>query len=120
LITEDSGKVDGAIVNIGNPDHEYSIRELAQALVDAFEAHPLRSKYPPFAGYREIEAGAYYGKGYQDVQHRRPAIDNARRLVGWTPKVAFETSIERTLDWFLRDHERTLVQETSDDMVAHS
>lgn len=108
LIADDSGRVDGGIVNIGNPEHEYSIRELAETLVEKFDAHELRGNYPPFAGYREIESGAYYGKGYQDVQHRRPSIENARRLVGWTPKVGFEDSIERTLDWFLRDHEGRL------------
>ena len=108
LIADNSGRVDGGIVNIGNPEHEYSIKELAQTLVAKFEAHPLRENYPPFAGYREIESSAYYGKGYQDVQHRRPSIENAKRLVGWTPAVGFEASIERTLDWFLRDHEGRL------------
>ena len=108
LIADDSGRVDGGIVNIGNPEHEYSIKELAETLVAKFEAHPLRGNYPPFAGYREIESSAYYGKGYQDVQHRRPSIENAKRLVGWTPAVGFEASIERTLDWFLRDHEGQL------------
>jgi UDP-4-amino-4-deoxy-L-arabinose formyltransferase/UDP-glucuronic acid dehydrogenase (UDP-4-keto-hexauronic acid decarboxylating) len=112
LIADDSGRVDGGIVNIGNPEHEYSIRELAETLVEKFEAHPLRNNYPPFAGYREIESLAYYGKGYQDVQHRRPSIENAKRLVDWTPKVGFEASIERTLDWFLRDHEGQLASAT--------
>ncbi|MCH2136093.1 MAG: bifunctional UDP-4-amino-4-deoxy-L-arabinose formyltransferase/UDP-glucuronic acid oxidase ArnA [Phycisphaerales bacterium] len=110
LIADDSGRVDGGIVNVGNPEHEYSIRELAETLVAKFDAHELRGNYPPFAGYRVIESGAYYGKGYQDVQHRRPSIENAKRLVGWTPKVGFEESIERTLDWFLRDHEGKLAQ----------
>jgi len=50
-----------------------------------------------------VESGAYYGKGYEDVQHRRPSIRNARRLVDWRPEVTMERSVERTLDFFLRD-----------------
>jgi UDP-4-amino-4-deoxy-L-arabinose formyltransferase / UDP-glucuronic acid dehydrogenase (UDP-4-keto-hexauronic acid decarboxylating) len=94
---------DGQIVNIGNPDNEYSIRELAEILLKNFESHPLRASFPPFAGFQPIDSGTYYGPGYQDVQHRRPSIRNARRLVGWTPRVPFDRSVEETLDFFLRD-----------------
>ncbi|SQC58293.1 Polymyxin resistance protein ArnA_DH [Klebsiella pneumoniae] len=32
-----------------------------------------------FAGFREVESSDYYGKGYQDVEHRKPSIRNAKR-----------------------------------------
>jgi UDP-4-amino-4-deoxy-L-arabinose formyltransferase/UDP-glucuronic acid dehydrogenase (UDP-4-keto-hexauronic acid decarboxylating) len=89
-------------VNIGNPDNEASIRELAEMLVRLFDEHPLRSKFPPFVGLRQIESRAYYGKGYQDVKHRRPSIKNAKKLVGWKPVVPQEDSVRETLDYFLR------------------
>ncbi len=102
-IIENKGDLcDGKIINIGNPDNEASIKELAEMLVGKFEKHPLRPKFPPFAGYREVESGSYYGVGYQDVQHRRPSIRNARRLLGWSPMVGLEQSVEQTLDFFLR------------------
>ena len=72
-------------------------------MVGKFEGHPLRSQFPPFAGYHEVESGTYYGEGYQDVQHRRPSIRNARRFVKWVPKINLEQSVERTLDFFLRE-----------------
>ena len=81
---------------------EASIKELAGMLVAIFERHPLRSKFPPFAGFRVIESSSYYGKGYQDVQYRKPSIRNAKKLLGWTPTVDLENSVERTLDFFLR------------------
>ncbi len=67
-------------------------------------AHPLRDRFPPFAGIHEIESGRYYGSGYQDVTHRRPSIANARNALGWKPVIALEDSVERTLDFFLRDY----------------
>ncbi len=104
IIRNEGERCDGQILNIGNPVNEHSIRELAEMLVAAFDAHPMRSQFPPFAGYRVIESRRYYGKGYEDVQHRRPSIRNARRLVNWTPIIPTHTSVERTLDWFLRQY----------------
>ena len=72
-------------------------------LVAKFEKHPLRSNFPPFAGFRETESSSYYGKGYQDVEHRKPSIRNAQRLLKWTPAVELEQSVEETLDFFLRE-----------------
>lgn len=97
---------DGQIINIGNPDNEASIKALAEQLLESFERHPLRSQFPPFAGFREVESSSYYGKGYQDVEHRKPAIRNARRLLGWTPTVTMDVTIDNTLDFFLRTVEQ--------------
>jgi UDP-4-amino-4-deoxy-L-arabinose formyltransferase / UDP-glucuronic acid dehydrogenase (UDP-4-keto-hexauronic acid decarboxylating) len=102
IIENRGNRCDGKILNVGNPDNEASIRELAEMLVARFEAHSLRGNFPPFAGYREIESGRYYGKGYEDVQHRRPSIRNAQRYVGWRPTIPTEDSVARTLDWFLQ------------------
>ncbi|MCF8145788.1 MAG: bifunctional UDP-4-amino-4-deoxy-L-arabinose formyltransferase/UDP-glucuronic acid oxidase ArnA [Deltaproteobacteria bacterium] len=103
-IIENKGEVcDGRIINIGNPDNEASIRELAELLVRKFKEHPLHSRFPPFAGFREVESRAYYGQGYQDMAHRKPSIRNAGRLLNWTPVVELEKSVEDTLDFFLRE-----------------
>ncbi|MBL7225857.1 MAG: bifunctional UDP-4-amino-4-deoxy-L-arabinose formyltransferase/UDP-glucuronic acid oxidase ArnA [Desulfobacteraceae bacterium] len=103
-IIENKGSVcDGRIINIGNPENEASIRDLAELLVSKFNEHPLHSKFPPFAGFREVESRTYYGEGYQDMDHRKPSIQNARRLLNWTPAVELEQSVEETLDFFLRE-----------------
>jgi UDP-4-amino-4-deoxy-L-arabinose formyltransferase / UDP-glucuronic acid dehydrogenase (UDP-4-keto-hexauronic acid decarboxylating) len=103
-IIEDKNRAcDGQIINIGNPDNEISIRELGEMLVRQFERHPLRAKFPPFAGFRQVESSSYYGAGYQDVQHRRPSIRKARRLLEWSPRCPLEESVDRTLDFFLRE-----------------
>jgi len=103
IIENNGGVCDGRIINIGNPDNEASIRELAELLVNRFKAHPLHTRFPPFAGFREVESKAYYGEGYQDMAHRKPSIRNARHLLNWNPLVELETSVEDTLDFFLRE-----------------
>lgn len=102
IIENKNGNCDGQIINIGNPENEASIKQLAEMLLESFERHPLRSQFPPFAGFREIESSAYYGKGYQDVEHRKPSIRNAQRLLDWTPTVEMDKTIDETLDFFLK------------------
>jgi UDP-4-amino-4-deoxy-L-arabinose formyltransferase/UDP-glucuronic acid dehydrogenase (UDP-4-keto-hexauronic acid decarboxylating) len=102
IIENKDGICDGQIINIGNPNNELSIRALAELLLAKFDEHPLRYNFPPFAGFREIESGSYYGSGYQDVQYRRPSIRNAKKLLDWTPKVEMEQSVKSTLDFFLQ------------------
>jgi UDP-4-amino-4-deoxy-L-arabinose formyltransferase/UDP-glucuronic acid dehydrogenase (UDP-4-keto-hexauronic acid decarboxylating) len=101
IVENERGKCDGQIINLGNPNNETSIRGLAEMLVKMFDNHPLRDKFPSFAGFRETESSAYYGTGYQDLQHRRPSIRNAKRLLNWEPKVDLKTSVSNTLDFFL-------------------
>lgn len=102
IIENKDGKCDGQIINIGNPTNEASIRQLAEMLLESFEKHPARSKFPPFAGFREIESASYYGQGYQDVEHRKPSVENARRLLDWVPTIDMKDTIEETLDFFLQ------------------
>ena len=104
IIENPNNVCDGKIFNIGNPQNEASIAELADTLITAFERHPLRGHFPPLAGVKKIESASYYGDGYQDVTHRRPSIRNAEKLLGWHPRIPLEASVERTLDFFLRDH----------------
>ncbi len=102
IIENKENRCDGQIVNIGNPTNEASIRELAEMLLRSFEAHPLRDQFPPFAGFKSVESSSYYGKGYQDVEHRTPSIKNAKRLLNWTPEVSMDKTVDKTLDFFLR------------------
>lgn len=107
IIENKDGRCDGQIINIGNPENEASIKELAEMLLDCFERHPLRDRFPPFAGFREVESSDYYGKGYQDVEHRKPSIRNAKRCLDWQPTVEMQQTVEETLDFFLRTVELT-------------
>ena len=103
IIDNDNDACNGQIINIGNPENEASIRQLGEELLRQFEAHPLRSNFPPFAGFRDVESKAFYGTGYQDVAHRKPSIENAKRLLNWEPTVEMSETIGNTLDFFLRE-----------------
>lgn len=102
IIENRDNKCDGQIINIGNPDNEASIKDMAQTLLEKFEAHPLRGNFPPFAGFKAVESRSFYGDGYQDVSHRRPSIENANKLLDWHPEIHMDETIEKTLDFFIQ------------------
>lgn len=103
IIENEDGRCNSRIFNIGNPDNEASIADLADLLITNFEKHPLRHKFPPFAGLRKIDSKSYYGDGYEDVIHRKPSIENAKRVLKWEPKISLEQSVIETLDFFLKE-----------------
>jgi UDP-4-amino-4-deoxy-L-arabinose formyltransferase / UDP-glucuronic acid dehydrogenase (UDP-4-keto-hexauronic acid decarboxylating) len=103
IIENKNGCCNGRIFNIGNPNNELSMRTLAEILLKKFSGHSRRSLFPPDGGIQYIEARAFYGSGYQDIQHRRPSIRQARKILGWEPKVPIEQSINETMDYFLEE-----------------
>jgi UDP-4-amino-4-deoxy-L-arabinose formyltransferase/UDP-glucuronic acid dehydrogenase (UDP-4-keto-hexauronic acid decarboxylating) len=102
IIEDKDHRCNHRIINIGNPDNESSIKDLARVLVKKFEAHPLRHRFPPFPGIIDTESRTFYGEGYEDVQYRKPSISNAKHLLDWSPGIPLVQSIEETLDFFLR------------------
>jgi nucleoside-diphosphate-sugar epimerase len=86
------------IYNIGNPDNNYSVRELAGMMLE------IAARYPEYAdNARHVEivdttAGEYYGKGYQDVQNRVPKIDNTMHDLDWAPTVNMHDALCHIFD----------------------
>lgn len=93
------------IINIGNPNNECSIRELAHILKRIFMAHPKHRDDKVFSEIIEASSDLYYGRGYQDIYTRKPNIEKAKELLGWTPKIGLEESLKNTLDAFLEENE---------------
>jgi UDP-apiose/xylose synthase len=73
----------GQIFNLGNPNNELSIAELARLLALAFAE--LRPGLPP-AQLESVSADAFYGPGYDDTQERMPDIRKAQQLLEWEPQ----------------------------------
>jgi UDP-4-amino-4-deoxy-L-arabinose formyltransferase/UDP-glucuronic acid dehydrogenase (UDP-4-keto-hexauronic acid decarboxylating) len=103
IIENPGGVADGQIFNLGNPENEASVKELAQLLRDLFRQHPDHKKDGSYSEIVETRHEDYYGKGYQDIISRKPAIEKARRLLGWEPKTDLITSLKITLDAFLEE-----------------
>ena len=103
IIENPNGVADGQIFNLGNPENEASVKELAELLRDLFRQHPDHKNDGSYSEIIETRHEDYYGKGYQDIITRKPAIEKAQRLLGWEPKTDLTTSLKITLDAFLEE-----------------
>jgi nucleoside-diphosphate-sugar epimerase len=98
IIENREGVASGKIYNVGNPRNNFSVRELAQMMLDLAKSYPEYRDNAARVKLVEVTSGEYYGKGYQDVQNRVPKIDNTMSELGWAPKVDMETALKRIFD----------------------
>jgi nucleoside-diphosphate-sugar epimerase len=102
LLRNEGGRADGQIFNVGNPDNNASIRELAQIVVDVMKSIPEYAPQAEKARFVSVPAEEYYLNGYDDMRNRVPSIEKMRRLMNWTPKVGLRDSVRMTLEQNLK------------------
>ena len=84
----ESQKAIGEVINIGN-DEEVSVLESAKIIHKIVSSgYDLNIKY--------IEHKDIFGS-YKDIQKRKPNLDKAKRLLGYSPKVSFENGLVKTI-----------------------
>ena len=98
IIENKDGIASGKIYNIGNPKNNYSVRELATLMLDLAKQYPEYAETAGQVNMVETTSGEYYGKGYQDTQHRVPKIDNTMTELGWKPEVTFADALKNIFD----------------------
>ncbi len=105
IIENKKGLCNKEIINIGNPHNNITIRELAILIKKIFEQHPIaKSKnLGKKIIIEEVDEGTFYGEGYQDVSFRVPAIEKARTLLQWEPKIDLSTALRQTIDFYMKD-----------------
>jgi nucleoside-diphosphate-sugar epimerase len=98
IIENKGGVASGRIYNVGNPKNNYSVRELAEMMLQLAKTYPEYRKNAARVKLVETSSAKYYGKGYQDVQNRVPKIDNTMKDLGWKPKVDMKTALKHIFD----------------------
>jgi nucleoside-diphosphate-sugar epimerase len=93
----------GQIFNIGNPKNDMSIAQLADILLAEIQTYPQFAEKAKQTKVNIVQPESYYGKGYQDVSARVPAIENAKKHLDWEPQVDFVTGLRRTLDYYVTE-----------------
>jgi nucleoside-diphosphate-sugar epimerase len=98
IIDNPGGIADGKIYNIGNPHNLYSIRELAEMMLEIARARPEYAPTARLTTLVEVSAMQYYGKGYADIPARLPSIANTTAELGWTPTTDMRTALHAIFD----------------------
>ena len=98
IVENRDGVATRKIYNIGNPDNDFSVRELARMMLALALQYPEYRESAKAVQIVDTTAADYYGQGYQDVQNRVPKIDNTRADLGWAPKVGMDEALRRIFD----------------------
>ena len=92
--------------NIGNPDNELTIAELANKMRKIFAE--IKSVNVETIPEPEVVSGVeYYGEGYEDSMRRLPSVEKAERLLGFKAKTPIDVVLRESLTWFVGHYSDT-------------
>lgn len=94
----------GQAFNIGS-DREITVQGLAEMIL-ALTGSPSRLVYVP---HEQV-----FGAHFEDAPRRRPAVDKARRLLGFEAAVSLEQGLQHTIRWFEAGGQRLMALEESE------
>ncbi len=100
IIENRNGCADQQIFNIGNPDNECSIAQLAAQLLELARRYPAVQAQANRITLEGVPAQEFYASGYADIAHRKPAIQQAIQRLNWAPKIDLQTGLRKTLDYY--------------------
>jgi nucleoside-diphosphate-sugar epimerase len=98
IIENRNGCATRKIFNVGNPANNFSVRELAEQMLQLAAEIPEYRANAAKVKLIDTTAGEYYGKGYQDVSNRVPMIDNTRAELGWEPRITMREALQQIFE----------------------
>lgn len=100
LILQNPDKSKNEIFNIGNPNNEISIEDLAQKMKQIYKEFGAMIGNAA-SRIESVSAEDFYGKGYEDSDRRVPDITKAQKLLNWEPKTDIETTLQKTIRYYV-------------------
>jgi nucleoside-diphosphate-sugar epimerase len=101
ILRNEGNRADGRIVNIGNPNNDCSIAELAEHLIEILASFDPWDSIRRTAVIEKVSSQEYYGAGYQDIYTRVPDISNARKYLGWEPRHSLRDALTYTVQHYV-------------------
>ena len=103
IVTDRDGAASQQIFNIGNPQNEVTIAELARLMRERYvERH--WDRIAPLPEIESVPAEEFFGGAYDDSDRRVPDIAKAQRLLGWEPRWSLEDLVTATMDSLVSEH----------------
>jgi nucleoside-diphosphate-sugar epimerase len=103
IIQNPGGVCDRQIFNIGTPENEVTIKEMASRMIEIFDRE-FRIPGDPTPEIMSVTSEEFYGKGYEDCDRRIPDVTKARNLLGWHSHHDFDSVLLHTMKYFVDKH----------------
>ena len=99
-IVEHPEKSQGHAFNVGNPNNNIRIRDLAEMMINMYS----RITGKPKGTTVSISGEEYYGKGYEDSDLRIPSMRLVQQQLDWSPSTLLESAMETTMKVFIENY----------------
>ncbi|KAJ9699491.1 hypothetical protein PVL29_008196 [Vitis rotundifolia] len=96
LMIENPERANGQIFNVGNPNNEVTMRQLAQLMIEVYGKISVGSSDLTTV---DVSSKDFYGVGYDDSDKRIPDMTIINRQLGWNPKTPLQDLLEVTLTY---------------------
>ncbi|CAJ1979152.1 unnamed protein product [Sphenostylis stenocarpa] len=111
LMIDNPERANGYIFNVGNPDNEVSVKELAELMIKAY----AKVSDVPASSLSTVNVTSedFYGKGYDDSDRRIPDMTIITRQLAWKPRTPLDKLLDVTLQYQHRTYSRAIEREIS-------
>ncbi|KAG5140642.1 hypothetical protein JHK84_034410 [Glycine max] len=97
LMIENPARANGHIFNVGNPNNEVIVRQLAEMMTQVYSK--VSGEAPLEKPIIDVSSKEFYGEGYDDSDKRIPDMTIINRQLGWNPKTSLWDLLESTLTY---------------------
>ncbi|KAJ7524505.1 hypothetical protein O6H91_17G022900 [Diphasiastrum complanatum] len=108
LMIENPDRANSHIFNVGNPENEVTVKELALLMTEIYckVSGELKPEIPTV----DVSSKEFYGEGYDDSDKRIPDMTIIKRQLGWNPKTSLYDLLESTLTYQHTTYSRAVKQ----------
>ncbi len=103
IVENPGGVCDRQIFNIGSPNNEISIRQMAEMMVEVY-SDKFRDPAVRLPDIVSVTGEEFYGVGYDDSDRRIPDIAKARTLLNWEPHWTLRDILETTMGYYVNEY----------------
>ncbi|CAN4116304.1 unnamed protein product [Withania somnifera] len=111
LMIENPARANGHIFNVGNPNNEVTVRQLAEMMTQVYSK--VSGISPLETPTVDVSSKEFYGEGYDDSDKRVPDMTIINRQLGWNPKTSLWDLLESTLTYQHRTYAEAVKQAMS-------
>ncbi|KAI4334254.1 hypothetical protein L6164_018965 [Bauhinia variegata] len=111
LMIDNPDRANGYIFNVGSPDNELSVKQLAELMMEVY----AKVSGVPASSLTTLDVSSedFYGKGYDDSDKRVPDLTIITKQLGWKPKTPLHELLETTLTYQHKTYSHSIKKELS-------
>nr|XP_043629758.1 UDP-D-apiose/UDP-D-xylose synthase 2 [Erigeron canadensis] len=108
LMIENPARASGHIFNVGNPNNEVTVRQLAEMMTQVYSK--VSGEDSIETPTIDVSSKEFYGEGYDDSDKRIPDMTIINKQLGWNPKTSLWDLLESTLTYQHRTYAEAIKQ----------